>query len=81
MTIFLPVYMQVGLKFDAARAGLALLPLTCAMPIGGMIAGRDVPCPGIAPKFVYAGGFGTIHSRQAGGMRPCAGPRAAPVVT
>lgn len=42
MTIFLPVYMQLGLKFDAARAGLALLPLTCAMPIGGMVAGRIV---------------------------------------
>jgi MFS family permease len=42
MTVFLPVYMQLGLKFDAARAGLALLPLTCAMPLGGMAAGRIV---------------------------------------
>ena len=42
MTVFLPVYMQLGLKFDAAHAGLALLPLTCAMPIGGMSAGRIV---------------------------------------
>src|SRR5262249_34444863 len=42
MTFFIPIYLQLGLGLSAAKAGLALVPITFGLPMGGLIAGQVV---------------------------------------
>jgi len=46
ITFYLPMYLQLGLGASPAQAGLALVPVTFGLPIGGMIVGRIVSTTG-----------------------------------
>ena len=42
LTIYLPLYFEIGLGFSASESGLALLPLMVCTTIGAMSAGRTM---------------------------------------
>ncbi|WP_054020107.1 MFS transporter [Piscinibacter sakaiensis] len=50
LVFFMPVYVQLGHGADAARAGLALLPLTLGMAAGATLTGRVVARTGVAGR-------------------------------
>ena len=55
MVFFIPIYLQLGLGVGAAQAGLALVPITFGLPMGGMIAGQVVTRTGEAKRLPTLG--------------------------
>ena len=51
LIFFLPIYLQLGLKTNAAMSGLLLLPLTIGQISGALISGRIMAKTGI-PKWI-----------------------------
>jgi len=51
LIFFLPIYLQLGLKTNAATSGLLLLPLTVGQISGALISGRIMARTGI-PKWI-----------------------------
>ena len=51
LIFFLPIYLQLGLKTNAATSGLLLLPLTAGQISGALISGRIMARTGI-PKYI-----------------------------
>ena len=51
LIFFLPIYLQLGLKINAAMSGLLLLPLTIGQISGSLISGRIMAKTGI-PKWI-----------------------------
>jgi len=51
LIFFLPIYLQLGLKTNAATSGLLLLPLTIGQISGALISGRIMGKTGI-PKWI-----------------------------
>ena len=51
LIFFMPIYLQLGLKTNAATSGLLLLPLTIGQISGALISGRVMARTGI-PKYI-----------------------------
>lgn len=51
LIFFLPIYLQLGLKTNAATSGLLLLPLTVGQISGALISGRVMAKTGV-PKYI-----------------------------
>jgi len=56
LVFFLPIYLQLGLKTNAAASGLLLLPLTGGQILGALCSGRIMARTGI-PKWIPVGGM------------------------
>ncbi|KDO15402.1 MFS transporter [Vibrio metoecus] len=51
LIFFLPIFLQLGLKVNAAQSGLLLIPLSCGIIGGAYITGKVIAKTGV-PKFL-----------------------------